>query len=313
MKAKPKTKKSSTTKTKTTRGKKKVTTTETKKAERVLVLRTCAPDMSSYHTPSFIWPKSGFAEAPDWDPNPAEACGHGLHGLLWGNGDWSLLSNKPDAVWMIVAVDPADGLVINPSKCRYRRGEVIYSGEMQGALTRILCSPEALSRALAEAKESDRASGHSSTAASSGNSSTAASSGYSSTAASSGDSSTAASSGDSSKAASSGYYSKAASSGDYSTAASSGYYSKAASSGDSSKAASSGDYSKAASSGDSGIAAAIGHGTQAKAGELGLLIVTYWDEPAKRFRALVGEVGIDGIKADTFYTAKDGKLFEVAP
>lgn len=94
MKAKPK-KKRSTAKAKT-KGKTKVT--ETKKAERVLVLRTCAPDLSSYHTPSFIWPKSGFAEAPDWDPNPDEECGHGLHGLLWGNGDWSMLSNKPDLV-----------------------------------------------------------------------------------------------------------------------------------------------------------------------------------------------------------------------
>ena len=258
--------------------------TENKKADRVLVLRTCKADMSSAHTPSFVWPMSGFAEAPDWNPDPSEQCGHGLHGLLWGNGDWSLLSNEPDAVWMIVAVDPADGLVINPAKCRFRRGEVIYCGDMSGAATRILCSPEAMARAFAEAKESDKAEGHYSTAASSG---------YSSTAASSGDYSTAASSGCYSTAASSGYSSKAASSGDYSTAASSGYS------------------SKAASSGKAGVAAAIGKETQAKAGENGLLIVTWWDANAKRHRACVGEVGIDGIKADTWYRVTDGKLAEV--
>ena len=36
-----------------------------------------------------------------------------------------------------------------------------------------------------------------------------------------------------------------------------------------------------------------------------------YNEAAKRFRACVGEVGLDGIKADTWYAVEGGKLSEV--
>jgi hypothetical protein len=48
-----------------------------------------------------------------------------------------------------------------------------------------------------------------------------------------------------------------------------------------------------------------------KAGENGLIVLTWWDAAAKRFHACVGEVGIDGIESDTWYEVKDGKLSKV--
>ena len=46
--------------------------------ETVLVLRVCAPDMTSRN--GFTWPTSGPVSAPDWIPEPE--CGHGLHRLV---------------------------------------------------------------------------------------------------------------------------------------------------------------------------------------------------------------------------------------
>jgi hypothetical protein len=273
---------------------------------KTLVLRTCPADMvatgkandgSMY---SFKWPRQGPVECPDWDPAPV--CGHGLHGLPWGHGDWSLLSSADDAVWQVVEVETALIVDIDGKKSKFPRGTVLFSGPRVDAVIRVLCGSEAMGQSMRAAQAWGEKSGHSSTAASSGNYSSAASSGHSSTAASSGHSSTAASSGHSSTAASSGHSS---------TAASSGNSSKAASSGNSSKAASSGDSSTAASSGNSGIAAAIGNNVQAKAGPSGLLIVTYWVPDEKRYRACVGNVGEEGILADTWYRVVDGKLAEV--
>ena len=65
--------------------------------------------------------------------------------------------------------------------------------------------------------------------------------------------------------------------------------------------------------GDSGIAASIGNGGTVRAGPNGLLIACWWDGDAKRYHAATGEVGVDGIKADTDYRVVDGKLAEVAP
>ena len=230
------------------------------------------------NTTAFRWPRSGIVEAPDWDPEPK--CGGGLHGLEFGEGSWNLLSENETGAdeWRVIRVQPGDFVRLTDGgnvKVKLHRGEVVYCGNKAEALARVMCGKEALEKAQFEAQNY---------------SSTAASSGYSSTAASSGNSSTAASSGNSSTAASSGNYSKAASSGDSSTAASSGYY------------------SKAEQKGKSGIATAIGDQVQGKAGENGLLILTWWDEPAKRSHACVGEVGIDGIEADTWYKVVDGKL-----
>ncbi len=239
---------------------------------KTLVIRTCRADMKSHS--DFVWPRQGRVECSDWDPAPK--CGNGLHGLPWGNGDWSLLSSADDAIWQVVEVETKDIVSIDNAKVKFPRGNVIYSGTRVDAIIRVLCGSEAWDYTKAAAKAWGEKCGNSSKAASSGN------------------------------------YSTAASSGNYSTAASSGNSSKAASSGDYSMAASSGNYSKAASSGDSGIAATIGHNGAAKAGANGLVIVTYWVEAEKRYRACVGNVGEDGIIADTWYRVEGGKLKAVA-
>ncbi len=103
---------------------------------RYAVLRTHRADGTSRG--GFRWPTEvgGVAVAPDWDPDPSIECGHGLHGLLWGCGDGSLLT--PELTWAIVAVDPGDiatrldGMAV-PPKVRFRSAEVIHIGDRDSA------------------------------------------------------------------------------------------------------------------------------------------------------------------------------------
>jgi hypothetical protein len=163
---------------------------------KALVLRNCKADLTSHS--GFTYPEKGPVEAPDWNSRPE--CGGGLHGLIWGEGNWSLLRPDFDAKWQVIEVEdsPENIVRIDAEKIKFHRGEVIFTGEMSKAVTMVLCGSQAFQRAYEQAK--DKAEGDSSKAASSGYSSTAASSGDSSKAASSGNSSTAASSGDSSTA-----------------------------------------------------------------------------------------------------------------
>ncbi len=101
--------------------------------KHVLVMRTCDKDLRSKHN-GFQYPASGPVEAPDWQPTPA--CGHGLHGFLWGEGDAAGLADwSEDAKWLVVAVDPADGLVEidGNQKCKFRKGHVVFAGDLQAA------------------------------------------------------------------------------------------------------------------------------------------------------------------------------------
>ena len=103
---------------------------------RYAVLRTHRADGTSRG--GFRWPTEvgGVAVAPDWDPDPSIECRHGLHGLLWGCGDGSLLT--PSLTWAIVAVDPGDiatrldGMAV-PPKVRFRSAEVIHIGDRDSA------------------------------------------------------------------------------------------------------------------------------------------------------------------------------------
>ena len=242
---------------------------------KVLVLRSCRADGGSHNGWKYPLTVGAMVEAPDW--NPKAECGGGLHGLLWGQGDTSLLCWDSDAWWQVFECDAADVVEIDKAKCKFRRGVQVF-------LQQGLSPGFPLAQAYLIANDSRK--------------------------------SPSSVIGDYSKAASSGDYSKAASSGNYSTAASSGYGSKAASSGDYSKAASSGDGSTAASSGYGSTAEASGSrtvamvagpGGRARAGVAGAFALAWLD--GERIRIAVGHVGEDGIEADTWYRVGEaGKL-----
>ena len=105
----------------------------------MLVLRTCADDMSSNY--GFVWPESGPVECADWHDD--YRCGHGLHGLPWGEGDGSLLCWKKDAKWLVVEVADADvrhGQDDMTRKCKFPRGVVVFCGDRKGATDYILAN-----------------------------------------------------------------------------------------------------------------------------------------------------------------------------
>jgi hypothetical protein len=102
---------------------------------KVLCLRTCDAQRRGHG--GFQWPESGPVEAPDWSPAPC--CGRGLHGLLWGEGEASQLSDFEDAVWLVVAVDAAD-IVDLGGKVKFPRGEVVYCGDRDGATAYIIAN-----------------------------------------------------------------------------------------------------------------------------------------------------------------------------
>lgn len=90
----------------------------------VLLMRTCAADGTSYG--GFLWPAVGEeAVAPDWDPTPE--CGHGLHGLLGGVGDGTLLNWDAEALWLALEADACD-LVDLGGKVKVPRARVVCRG-----------------------------------------------------------------------------------------------------------------------------------------------------------------------------------------
>jgi hypothetical protein len=82
--------------------------------------------MTSYG--GFVWPRSGPVECPDWDPTPE--CGHGLHGLLDGEGDGRELDWSAGAVWLVACVD---NWVDLGDKVKTPRAVVVYVGDRVSA------------------------------------------------------------------------------------------------------------------------------------------------------------------------------------
>lgn len=99
--------------------------------ETALILCTCAPSGQSFCSTFHLPLRAGaWIQADDWDPAPK--CGGGLHGLLWGEGDGSLLLWGSQAVWMVVEalVDDCVGFV---GKVKFPRCIVRHVGDRQSA------------------------------------------------------------------------------------------------------------------------------------------------------------------------------------
>ena len=274
---------------------------------KVLVLRVVGEDYKTYG--GFKNPENvgEFVEAPDWNDN--KECGGGIHGWALGIiGD----GKEKDfaAIWQVYEVDPADGIVRLGTKCKFRKGKLIYSGAWFGALKQTLAVRRNYWSCFVEKHKNKSShsriaatSGYSSSAATSGDYSSAATSGYSSSAATSGHYSSAATSGISSSAATSGGYSNAATSGDNSSAATSGNSSSAATSGDYSSAATSGGHSSAATSGDASAAVVSGLDGRVMAGNNGCIALAWRDKTTgiRKMRCAETGYGAGQLKPHTWY------------
>ncbi len=193
------------------------------------LLKTVRPDGAAWG--GFRWTLDEGAEviAPDWDPTPV--CGGGLHGLLNGAGNGSLINWSTDAVWIVAEIPDGETVVDLDGKVKVRRCIVRHVGDKTSA-------PEFLA-----------AHGHTE-----------------------------------------GVVAGTATAGNGGTA----------------MAGNGGT----ATAGYGGTATAGYRGT-ATAGNDGTIILAWWDYDLGRRRWVVGEVGIDGIVADTPYMVVDGALVEV--
>ena len=106
---------------------------------------------------------------------------------------------------------------------------------------------------------------------------------------------------------------KAVNSGDRSAAVNSGYSSAAVNSGNSSAAVNSGYRSAAVNSGAEGVAIALGIDSKAKAALGGWIVIAEWEYNSGWHRIALRSAQVDGekIKADTWYTLKNGEFEEV--
>ena len=156
--------------------------------------------------------------------------------------------------------------------------------------------------------------GNRSAATNTGNRSAATNTGNRSAATNTGDYSAATNTGNRSAATNTGYRSAATNTGYQSAATNTGDYSAATNTGNRSAATNTGDYSAATVEGRNSVAIVIGYQSKAKA-SLGSAIVVAergeWDGESYPIKAICSAI-VDGekIKADTFYTVKDGVFVE---
>ena len=98
--------------------------------------------------------------------------------------------------------------------------------------------------------------------------------------------------------------------GDYSASTNTGNYSASTNTGDRSASTNTGNYSASTVSGKSSIAVAWGKESKAKGAKGCYIVLAEYDEECNLINARMRKVDGKKIKADTFYTLKDGKVIE---
>jgi hypothetical protein len=258
---------------------------------KVLVLRTCNANLLS-RGGKFQWsPVGETTTAPDWRAN-AE-CGNGLHGWLWGSGDWDLKEKGKDITWLVVEVD-AEKVVNLGGKVKFPSGKTLAVEKSWAAAMAFIRGyasyPAAESNATGD-------SGHASATGDSGHASATGNYGHASA------------TGYSGHASATGYSGHASATGDSGHASATGYYGHASATGYSGHASATGNYGHASATGDYGWAI-TGYDGRAKAGKDGCITMAYHD--GKRMRIAVGYVG-EGLKEGITYTVNSkGDFVEVA-
>lgn len=98
------------------------------------VLRSCDANMQSHG--GFQWPMEWQVTCPDFQNNPE--CGNGLHGWLWGVGDYS--ASKYHANWLILEVADDDIIQIS-EKVKFPKCEVLFVGSLAKAYAWLKYAP----------------------------------------------------------------------------------------------------------------------------------------------------------------------------
>jgi hypothetical protein len=313
---------------------------------KVYLLRSCAADMTG--RAGFKWPETGPVEAPtEWWGNesdkpddlklgwdPCVECGAGLHGLLWGIGDFSLMkvSAPQNAKWLIVEALASDTAQISRKKAKISRGNVVFCGSLGDAVIRMAAlrltiegysAPASTTGYYAPASTTGdyapaSTTGYYAPASTTGDYAPASTTGYCSAtpASTTGNYAPASTTGDYAPASTTGYSAPASTTGNYAPASTTGYsapasttgnYAPASTTGNYAPASTTGNYAPASTTGENSIAASLG-GNMARAGEKGVVIIKWWDAEAQRPRVAVGYVGENGISAGTWYRVESGVL-----
>jgi hypothetical protein len=265
-----------------------------KQQKPALILRTCNSDMTScaqrlvngqaVWSEPFVWKEGEILVAEDYDPSPI--CGGGLHGLLNGFGDWSLLDWGVNAKAILFEPVECDWVDIGGDKVKVQKAKIVEIGKLP-----VLLAKTFITEIIRETQETKTSRSKKQTD-NSEDSAKIGSSGYSAQIGSSGDSA------------------KIGSSGDSAQIGSSGYSAQIGSSGDSAQIGSSGDSAQIEATGKDSVITSAGVNCTGKVGENGALALTYKDKKG-RYRIAVGYEG-EGLKAGVLYQVNEtGEFVEV--